>query len=93
MDWIRIVQASYKDHDEKVNPSSIGSKRYFTPIYLTIPLAIVTASTHWFMMAIIGVRIYIDNFTLDKDNINSSISNTGDYRVTPFTGYMIACTI
>ena len=30
---------------------------------------------------------------MDNDNINSSIPDTGDYRVASFTGYMIACTV
>ena len=43
---------------------------------------------------IVSVRIYIDTFTPDKDDTNSSIPNTGDYRVTLFTGCMIySCTM
>ena len=90
---IRIVQASYDKHDELVGPTKVDWKRYFTPVYLSIPLAFTTALTHWLMTGIIGVRIYVDNFTLDKDNTNSSIPDTGDYRVAPLTGYMIVCTI
>ena len=58
-----------------------------------IPLAVVTALTHWLMTAIIGVRIYIDNFTPEKEDTDTSISNTGDYRVSPLTGCMIGCAI
>ena len=90
---VRIVQASYAKYDELVRPTEVEWKRFFTPVYLSIPFAVVTALTHWLMTGLIGIRIYVDNFTLDKDDINSSILDTGDYRVTPFTRYMIACTI
>ena len=60
------------------------------------------------MIGIIGVRIYVDNFTPDKDDTgnmginadnftqddtNDTIPDAGDYKVTIFTQYMIACTI
>ena len=90
---IRVLRASYVKYDELAKPTEMEWERCCTPVYLSIPLAITTALTHWLMIAIIGVRIYIDNFTLDKDNINSSMADTGDYKITPYTGYMIACTI
>ena len=102
---IRVLRVSYAKCDESRAPSTVESiskaegKRFFV-------LAITTALTHWLMTGIIGVRIYVDNFAIEKDvtnssvnftiqndEINSSIPNTGDYRVTPFTGFMIACTI
>ena len=88
---IRIVHASYHRYDELALPRE--DNRNCTPVCLSIPLAIGTALTHWFMTAIIGVRIYVDNFTMENNNINSSIPDTGDYRVAPLTGYMIGCTI
>ena len=78
---IRVVCTSYAKYDELTQPTQVEWKRYFTPIYLSIPLAIMTILTHWLMTGIIGVRIYVDNHI------------TGDYRVSPFTGCMIACTI
>ena len=103
---IRIVCVSYAKYDELLRSRQVEWKRYFTPVYLSILLAITTALTHWLMTAIIGVRIYVDNFTtekndtnisinftIEKDDINSSVPDTGDYRVAPFTGYMIACTV
>ena len=90
---IRVLCASYKKYDELARPTKVEWKRYFTPVYLSIPLAFTTALTHWLMTGIIGVRIYVDNFTLDRDDTNSSIPNTGDYRVAQFTWYMIACAI
>ena len=68
-------------------------EEYFTPIYLSIPFAVMTALTHWFMIWLLGVRIYVDNFTVEKNDTNSTIPNTGDYRVTGYTGYVISCTI
>ena len=88
---ITIVCASYVKYDELTRPTQVEWKRYFTPVYLSIPLAITTIVTHWFMTAIIGVRIYIDNFT--PGDTNSSIPNTGDYRIAPLTGCMIGCAI
>ena len=90
---IRVLCASYKKYDELARPTKVEWKRCYTPVYLSISLAFTTALTHWFMTGIIGVRIYVDNFTLDRDDTNSSIPNTGDYRVAPFTRYMIACAI
>ena len=89
----RVLRASYAKYDELARPTEMEWKRYFTPVYLSIPLAITTALTHWFMTAIIGMRIYIDVFNTVKHNTNSSVPDTGVYRVAPFTGYMIACTI
>ena len=90
---IRVLRASYIKYDELARPTIVEWKRYFTPVYLSIPLAFTTAITHWLMTGIIGVRIYVDNFTPQNDDTNSSIPNTGDYRVAPLTGYMIGCTI
>ena len=89
----RVSLASYKKYDELIPPTEMEWKRYVTPVYLTIPLAILTAVTHWLMIGIVGVSIYIDNFTPDKDDTNSSMPNTGDYRVAPFTWYILTCTI
>ena len=80
----RITIATYTEYDRLFYPRKpLEWKRYFTPIYLTLPFAITTALTHWLMTGIIGVRIYVDNF------IDDSTPNTGNYRVAPFTGYMI----
>ena len=88
----RVARAAYVKYDDLLQPTETEWKRYFTPVYLTIGLAVLTALTHWFMIGIIGVRMYVDNFT-DKDDTNSSIPDTGDYKVSPFSRYMIACSI
>ena len=44
------------------------------------------------MVGIIGVRIYVDNFTPDYDT-GGSVPNTGDYTVAPYTLYMIFCAV
>ena len=89
----RVARAAYVKYDVLLQPTETEWKRYFTPVYLTIGLAVLTALTHWFMIGIIGVRMYVDNFTPDKDDTNSSIPDTGDYKVSPFSRYMIACSI
>ena len=100
---IRVLRASYAKYDELLlTTRKLDLKFSVYPIVL----AIFTALTHWLMTAIIGVRIYVDNFTTEKDITNisvnftmenndshSSIPDTGDYRVASFTGYMIGCTI
>ena len=99
---VRLICVSYTKYDALVQPTNVEWKRYFTPVYLSILFAITTALTHWLMTAIIGVRIYVDNFipeihgtnsSVNSTDTNSNIPDTGDYRVTLFTGYMIACTI
>ena len=89
----RVVCASYVKYDKLVRPTKVEWKRFITPVYLTIPFAILTALTHWLMIGIIGVRIYVDNFTPDRDGTEASIPDKGDYKITPLTGCMIACTI
>ena len=90
----RVICASYVKYDELVRPTKVEWKRFITPVYLTILFAILTALTHWLMMGIVGVRIYVDNFTVDRDDAEASKpNNTGDYEMTPPTGCMIACTI
>ena len=90
---IKVVCISYAKYDELAQPIEVEWKRCFTTVYLSILLAIATALTHWLMTAIIGVRIYVDAFSTKKDDTNSSIPDTGDYRVAPLTGYMIGCAI
>ena len=41
------------------------------------------------MLAIIGVRIYVDNFAMKIDQANGL--DTGDYKVASYTSYMIFC--
>ena len=90
---IRVVRASYSFYSELSECTEVEWKKYFTPIYLSIPFAVMTALTHWFMTCLLGVRIYVDNFTIEKNDTNSTIPNTGDYRVAGYTGYVISCTI
>ena len=86
----RIAKATYAEYDKLFHPRKpLEWKRYFTPIYLTLPFTMTTALTHWSMTAIIGVRIYVDNFTPKRANPDDSTPNTGNYGVAPFTGYMI----
>ena len=46
---------------------------------------------HWLILAIIGVRIHVDNFTREIDQGNESEADLGGYKVAPYTGYMIFC--
>ena len=40
---------------------------------LTIPYGIMLVLTHWFMLAIIGVRIYADNFSREIDIVMETL--------------------
>ena len=108
--WLvkRVLFISCAKYDELRVPSIFESLRVSEikeREFIAFVLAIAIALVHWLMTAIIGVRIYVDNFVIEKDitnssvnftmedDINSSILETGDYRVAPFTGFMIACTI
>ena len=90
---IRILFSAYKKYDDLPSHTDSERKNYYSCVsfYWTIVLAMLTALTHWIMLGIIGVRVYVDNFTPDKDD--AIILNTGDYKVAPLTGYMIACPI
>ena len=97
--WLlqKIIRISYKAHDEFEKVSTMDWKkrldRYLTPFHLTIPFAVTVALSHWMMLAIIGVRIYADNFALRKDSSNQFPYEpaTGNYTSTPYTRYMIFC--
>ena len=89
----KIVFSAYKKYYDLSPPTDREHKDYYISIYLTMVRAMLTALTHWLMIGIIGVRIYVDNFTPDKDDTNDIIPDTGEYKVTPFTGYMIVCTV
>ena len=89
--WLlhKVIRISYKAHDEFEKVSMDWKKRvdrYLTPFYLTILFAITLALSHWMMLAIIGVRIYADNF-----NSTTPESQTGNYTSAPYTRYMIFC--
>ena len=87
----KITQATYTKYNGLVRPSKpIQWKKYF---YLILSFAVATALTHWAMIGIISVRIYVDNFTTEKYNVDGDSLNTGNYRMTPFTGYMIGFTL
>ena len=64
--WLlqKVIRASYKAHDEYEQVGSLGWKKILecivTPFSMTIPYAIALALMHWFMLAIIRVRIYAD---------------------------------
>ena len=78
-------------------------KKYFVPSLSVMSHVVFLALMHWLMMAIIGVRIYVDNFSRDineariyignfsKEIGQENTSDTGDYDITLYTVYMIIC--
>ena len=91
-----IVSLSCDDDDtwKKVLTKSI------LPSLFIMPHIIIFALMYWVILMIIGIRIYVDsfsgeidenvgNFSGEIDQVNTS--NTGNYKVAPWTGYMIFC--
>ena len=81
-------------------------------LFSLIPHLFLFILTHWLTLAIIGTRIYVDNFSTEIDLGSGSetsdyplqsiyadnftegnVSETGGYKITPYTGYMISCGI
>lgn len=88
---IRIVRASFTMHDDWCAQENEDTcTRFCTPIYLTVPFAVLLALAQWFMVGIIGARIYVDNFTPDYDT-DGRVPNSGEYAIAPYTLYMIFC--
>ena len=98
--WVtqKLIRYSYGAYHEIVGkPKTLIEKLgvYFSPFALTIPFAVMVVIMHWFILAVIGVRIYVDNFSQEKTVEDTQEMQekpeTGDYRTTPFTRYMIFC--
>jgi len=88
--WLvqKVIRLSYNKFDE-LREETLDWKaklcRYISPLYMTIPFTILLTLLYWSMLAIVGVRIYADNFSSVKFN------SSGSYVVAPFTRYMIFC--
>jgi len=89
---IRISYSKYDDLRDESEDKRSKAWRYFSPIYLTIPFAILIAIVHWFILGIIAVRITADNFSIEKDSSDTE-PLTGSYNISPFTLYMIICSV
>ena len=106
---LKVIRNSYNVHDKYENISSLGWKkvieRIVTPFSMTVPYAFTVAVMHWFMLALIAVRIYADNFSKDRSDrsqqpvstqrlpqeMPDSTEPTGNYVSAPYTRYMIFC--
>ena len=87
---IRISYSKYDDLRDESEDKRSKAWRYMSPIYLTIPFAILIAIVHWFILGIIAVRISADNFSIEKDTSDTE-PRTGSYKISAFTLYMIIC--
>ena len=93
----KLVRYSYTAYHGVVGkPKTLMDKlgEYFTPFGLSIPFSVMMVLMHWFVLAIIGVRIYVDNFSQEKLEGTQQVQEkpeTGDYKTTPYTRYMIFC--
>ena len=52
---------------------------------------IVLVLVHWLILAIIGIRIHVDNFAREIDQGSGSEAGLGGYKVASYTGYMLFC--
>ena len=59
------------------------------PSLLLIPYILLLALIHWLILAIIGIRIHVDNFSSEINN--ADMSKTDNYKITFYTGYVIFC--
>ena len=97
--WViqKLIRYSYAAYHEIVGkPKTLLDKLgvYFTPFALTVPFSVLIVLMQWFVLAIIGVRIYVDNFSQEKVEDTQQMHEkpeTGDYKAAPFTRYMIFC--
>ena len=87
--WLvrKLVKASYKAYDEHENITDLKCwNRCCEPLAMSTFNSCILAVLHWLMLAIIGVRIYADNFQgEDEQNVE------GSFRVSGLTGFMIGC--
>lgn len=101
IDLIKIVKSLHKYHhtsyntctriiQQDKNNQQDQSVTYLTPFYVGIVYGFILVIIHWLTLAIIGIRIYADNFAV-KRNESSDEPETGSYRSSPFTRYMIFC--
>ena len=61
-------------------------------LYVIIPFAVMKTIISYLMLFITTVRIYVDNFALER-NTSEPEPTTGSYRTSNFTSYMIFCNV
>ena len=61
-------------------------------LYIMIPFAFMKAVNTYLMLSITSVRIYVDNFALER-NASEPESTTGNYKTSSFTCFMIFCDV
>ena len=91
--------AFYEVCDERPNKPTI-KRKCCSPFTLSVPFSMTMVLMHWIVLAIIGVRIYVDNFSQRKPDDDQQMQGaqqvqdepeTGDYNSTSYTRYMIFC--
>ena len=90
--WLlyRIIRKSYYKYDILRGPYK--EKRCPVFFVFVMAFAIMTSILHWLMLGIVGLRIYVDNFSIEKADMNVTEPDTGSYTSSQFTWYMIVCT-
>jgi len=91
--WLvqRIIRKSYNKYDDLRDESNDdGAKewRCLSPLYLIIPFAVMVALLHWLMLAIVGIRIYVGEFAVDKGSSDTE-PKPGSYATSPYTWCMV----
>ena len=90
--WLvyKIIRKSYRKYDILRGPH----KERRCPVFFAfiMAFAIMTSVLHWLMLGVVGLRIYVDNFSIQKTGANVTEPDTGSYTSSQFTWYMIVCT-
>ena len=91
--------AFYEVCDEHSTKATI-KRKCCSPFTLSIPFAMTMVLMHWIVLAIIGIRIYLDNFSQRRPDDDQQMQEAqlvqdepemGDYNSTSYTRYMIFC--
>ena len=90
--WLlyRIMRKSYRKYDILRGPHR--EKR--CPVFFAFLMcfAIMTSVLHWLMLGIVGLRIYVDNFSIENSDMIVTEPSIGSYTSSHFTWYMMVCT-
>ena len=90
--WLvqKVIRMSHNKYINLQDESDNSRIRYCSPVYMTVLFTISMTILQWTTLAIIGVRVYADNFAASKSH---SEPDKGNYISTSYTRFMISCSI
>jgi len=76
--WLvqKVIRISHNKYVDLLDESDDSRTIYCFPVYITVVFTILMTILQWITLAIIGVRIYADNFVIDPPR---TAPNTGSY--------------